>query len=79
LSLQNGAINYSLDAKSGTFNAPTWVEKIEVYGFKRAPATVEISSSDQSWKPLSSKMIGTTLVIRKPDVRINSNFSIRFG
>merc|ERR1711935_304763 len=79
LSLQNGAITYSLDAKSGTFSAPTWVEKVEVYGFKRSPARVEISSSAQSWKPLSFKMIGSTLVIRKPDVRINSNFSIRFG
>lgn len=106
LSVTKGQINYrydihafsnylcfSLDSTSGSFNAPTWVEKVEIYGLQKVPALLEVSSNGwllimlsyakyvlgQTWKPLASKLVGNTLVIRKPDVKVNSNFSIRFG
>ena len=40
--------NFSLDSTSGSFDAPTWVEKIEVYGLKKVPALLEVSSNGKS-------------------------------
>jgi len=71
-------IQYSLDESSGAFNSPAWVEKIEVYGFSKLPKEVLLTTNESSWTLLNVKLSGTTLVIRKPGVKVNAGFRIKF-
>jgi alpha 1,3-glucosidase len=71
-------IQYSLDESSGAFNSPAWVEKIEVYGFSKLPKEVLLTTNESSWTLLNVKLSGTTLIIRKPGVKVNAGFRIKF-
>lgn len=75
---EQNRLNYSDHKESGTYqNARATIEKIEIYGWgKTAPSLIEISEGP-NWKRLDSRVVGNTLVVRKPAVKATGNFELR--